>query len=91
MGNQAALFDACVFSAKWFHISREEGKPGRKTADYRIVNNDGQHIGDIRFYGPFRQYSFFPMPDTVMSYSCLSDINRFISKLEDLRRQELYM
>jgi len=38
-------------------------------------------LGEIKWFGRWKQYSFFPESDTVWNRECLDDINRFISQL----------
>lgn len=35
-------------------------------------------LGVIKWFGPWRQYCFFPEPDCIFSKGCLNDINNFI-------------
>ena len=44
-------------------------------------------IGEIRWYGPWRQYCFFPEDDCTFSGSCLKDIIDFMAaKMEAHKR-----
>lgn len=38
-------------------------------------------LGTVKWYCPWRQYSFFPKADTVFNVSCNEDINDFIGQL----------
>lgn len=69
---------------KWIRFV-EFGNTG-KTKLFNVQNKeekDGitQCIGIIKWYGPFRQYSFFPNPNTVYERQCLLDITKFIHHL----------
>jgi hypothetical protein len=46
-----------------------------------IVRNkkSGGTLGYIEWYGPWRQYCFFPEGDTVFNRTCLDEINAVIS------------
>lgn len=62
----------------------------KKTTEYWVSNRDtGVHLGTIKWYGPFRKYSFFPQPDTVFEQTCLQDITNFVVQLERERRERL--
>lgn len=51
-----------------------------KTKRFIVKNNkSGSSIGWIQWYGPWRQYCFFPIAETVYSAGCLQDIHDFIS------------
>lgn len=43
-------------------------------------------LGKVQWYGPWRQYCFFPSPSTVFNPTCMSDINKFIQDLMAARR-----
>lgn len=56
--------------------------PKRKTKVINIINiNAEEVIGIIKWYGPWRQYCFFPEYDTVWNITCLNDVNEVIQKL----------
>jgi hypothetical protein len=60
---------------------------GRKTVDYRVVNkSSGAPIGMINWYGPWRQYTFFPLGSTVWSAGCLAGIQDFLNRLAAERK-----
>lgn len=49
--------------------------PGRKTAIWRVVSRRrGDVLGIVQWFGRWRQYSFFPEPNTVFNQGCLKDI-----------------
>lgn len=74
---------------KWIKFVEIGAKPGMKTKIFEVVTKDYLcTIGEIKWYGGFRRYSFFPKPDTVYENSCLRDIITFIDKLMDEREQE---
>jgi len=62
------------------HIEFFEGyrKPGMKTKVWVCMNKNEVMLGVVRWYGPWRQYCFFPDKDTVFSKSCLDDIKDFV-------------
>ncbi|MFW9872927.1 MAG: hypothetical protein ACFFG0_07485 [Candidatus Thorarchaeota archaeon] len=63
-----------------------ENKP--KTKVWGIYNkNNGIKIGEIRWYGSWRQYCFFPEEGTLFDKTCLTDIINFINKQMELRKK----
>ena len=38
-------------------------------------------LGQVKWYCPWRQYCFYPEPDTVFNATCNEDINDFMSQL----------
>ncbi len=64
-------------------VSRE----GRKT---KIINIDsarsGDPLGEIRWHGPWRQYTFWPESNTIWNPGCLSSVMEVIAALMAERR-----
>lgn len=75
--------------SKW--IKFLEGEPNKKTKVFLVVTNSVQvqDLGWIKWYGPWRKYSFFPQERTVFETDCLNDIVKFINKLMLDRKVEL--
>jgi hypothetical protein len=44
-------------------------------------------LGQIRWYGPWRRYVFFPRADTLFDASCLTEIADFLHHLMEQRRE----
>lgn len=52
-----------------------------KTKRWLVENKRAeQPIGTISWYGPWRQYCFYPLPNTVYSAGCLGDITEFCGR-----------
>ncbi len=67
--------------AKWIQFI-DKSDPKQKTKRFMVGNKEnGFIVGWIKWYGPFRQYSFFPTENTVFERTCLKDITEFIEKL----------
>ena len=57
-----------------------------KTFKWEVVNRDSlQAIGEIKWYGRWRQYCFFPDQWTVFSTGCMQDIVHFINLNKQIR------
>jgi len=53
-----------------------------KTSVWSCCNkHSGDELGIIKWYGPWRQYCYFPTTQAVYSKGCLDDIGDFISRL----------
>lgn len=50
-------------------------------------HRDGD-LGQVHWYGAWRQYCYFPSENTVFSAGCLKDITDFIKWLMDERRAQ---
>jgi hypothetical protein len=57
---------------------------GQKTARFAVRSATAE-IGQIRFYGAWRKYCFFPAPHTVFDSACLNEIVAF-TDLQNQRR-----
>lgn len=55
----------------------------------RIVILSKRHcsvLGEIRWYGAWRQYAFYPEPETIWNPQCLDDVKACIKILADERK-----
>jgi hypothetical protein len=43
-------------------------------------------LGEIKWYSSWRQYCFFPTPDSLFNSGCLKDIQGFIKRKMDERK-----
>ena len=42
---------------------------------------DKNDLGIVKWYGPWRQYCFFPGNNTIFNKGCMDDIKDFINKI----------
>ncbi len=77
-----------TFKSKWLEF-REfpfKGKT-KKTKRFLVYNKDQLVLlGVVKWYSPFRQYSFFPKDDTVYEKTCMTDISAFLTALMEERK-----
>lgn len=60
---------------------------GRKTTVLWIYSRQwGDALGEIRWFGRWRQYAFFPEKGTAWNPACLDDVNERIRALMAARR-----
>ena len=60
----------------------------KKTEIYGVGSkNHGILLGEIKWFGRWRQYCFFPYKNTVFNIGCLNDINAFIKELMEERKR----
>jgi hypothetical protein len=58
-----------------------------KTEVWNILNKkSGFILGQIRWYGPWHQYCFYPSPHCVFNTGCMDDIKKMINELMSARR-----
>ena len=67
---------------RFIHFVEAEKKP--KTSVWECRNNSSEDVlGAVKWYGPWRQYCFFPEPidGLVFNDACLKDICHFMGQL----------
>jgi len=73
----------------YIRIELDEGaSKGRKTSVWRVLaNDDDTLLGEIRWFGRWRGYAFFPEATTLFEQKCLREIADFVeSKSKDHRK-----
>ena len=69
---------------EYIRIVRQPVRPGRKLFHFTVENKrTGGVIGEIKWYGRWRQYCLFPDPSTVWSSGCLEDVFAFMRTLRN--------
>lgn len=64
-----------------------DAMPIVKTEVWVVINRRAElEIGRIKWYGPWRQYAFFPDEGTIWNKDCLDAVNEQIETLMRLRR-----
>lgn len=72
-----------IATYKYFSVlTAPEPPPGRKTRDYEIISPTSGIIGRIAWYGPWRQFCFEPLGNTVWSDSCLKDLRTALTAVK---------
>lgn len=54
---------------------------GRKTPIYNIETLDGLFLGEIKWYGAWRKFCFFPDLETIWDNKCLSLVVDFLDEV----------
>ncbi len=58
-----------------------------KTEIWNILSkSSGYILGRVKWYGPWRQYCFYPSPETIFNPACMEDICKLIKELMAKRR-----
>ena len=66
--------------SKWIDFVEEFTQ--KKTKTYWVNPKEGSgSLGQIKWYGPWRCYAFYPFPNCVFEKTCLKDIISFIENL----------
>ena len=65
---------------KWIDIVLEGKSPSGKTSIWNVSSKDGIFLGQIRWFGRWRQYTFWPDDNTVWNKECLNEVADFLTK-----------
>ncbi len=69
------------------HLKFVEAEPAAKTRKVHVVNkHDDVCIGNIGWFGRWRRYAFFPLPEMVFEQDCLRDIAGQIEEMTKIHR-----
>lgn len=67
---------------RYQHINFSVLKENPKTKAWACHNNRSDaELGQVKWYGAWRQYCYFPSCPAVYSVSCFEDINDFIRQI----------
>ena len=67
----------------WFELLTDTGK----TQTWAVVNKaSGFHLGNIQWYGAWRQYTFMPVESSEYNNVCLDVICSFLTRLNKEKR-----
>ena len=59
-----------------------------KTDIYDIASSlNDAYLGVIKWYSPWRRYTFYPKDDTLFDAGCLAEIEEFLSDLMEARKR----
>lgn len=65
-----------------------ERKPA--TQVWNVVSiHHGDVLGVIKWFAPWRQYCFFPSPETIWNEGCIRDIQFYLSAVKEFRKMDL--
>lgn len=57
-----------------FSVKEEGTSPSGKTKLFIVRSNGGAVLGEIKWFGAWRKYCFYPQIATVFDYTCLQDL-----------------
>lgn len=74
---------------KYLDIRQLGFSPSGKTQVWGVFSvNQGALLGEIRWFGRWRQYTFAPRPETTFNPDCLDTISEFIRDLMEDRKND---
>ena len=70
-----------VFKCKYFYIKRKDIE-NKKTPIFKIYTNlDDFELGEIKWHGAWRTFTFYPANDTLWDTHCLLSLSCFLDNL----------
>jgi len=78
-----------VFEGKYITVEFFENSKSGKTKIYYVFGQNGAKLGEIKWFGAWRRYSFYPEDKTLFEKTCLLDIIKFIDEIT-LERKSKY-
>lgn len=63
--------------------------PGIKTDTWVVRANDGNSLGEVKWYGPWRQYTLWTILGTVFNRDCLTALAGFLHEVNEEHRKAL--
>lgn len=72
---------------KWLRFQEQPKMPGRKTSIWTVsAKESGVCLGEIAWYGPWRQYVFNPANGCLFNRTCLRDLATFCEEAMNARQ-----
>lgn len=74
-------------SSQYLHFTDSPSKSGKTVVSLVTSVSSGDLLGQVAWYGPWRQYCFYPASSTVWNVGCLEAVNTKIADLMMERRK----
>ena len=72
---------------KFISLASPRRSTSGKTMIWDVVNDFGAKIGEIRWFGRWRCYSFYPLDGTIFEHQCLMDLSRLCQNATTAKRK----
>lgn len=71
-----------MLESEFIYVEKTEF-PKRKTPIYKLfsMSNHDIKLGEIKWFGAWRQYCFYPEGNTIFDRKCLTYINNFLEEV----------
>lgn len=67
--------------SQYLFFQENPSDSGKTVVVHVLSQRSGIILGLIKWYGPWRQYCFYPWADTIFNKGCMEDIIQYIDKL----------
>lgn len=80
--NGGYILEAKMLESEFIYVEKIE-LPKRKTPIYKLFSMSDHDIklGEIKWFGAWRQYCFYPEGNTIFDRKCLTYINNFLEEV----------
>ena len=68
------------FNGKYITISKTSQTASGKTFVWTVYSHGGIALGEIKWFGQWRKYSFWPFNYTTWDNNCLNEVVAFMDK-----------
>jgi hypothetical protein len=77
---------APLFTSEFMTLT-EVSVAGARTRRFTVSSARGAVLGEIKWYGAWRQYCFWPAPRTIFNKGCLTDLHGWLTQLTGEHRR----
>ena len=74
--------------SKWIRFE-QAGDTGKTKIWHVVTKDEGYVLGEVKWYAPWRKYSFYPLGSTIFESQCLMDIANFLNCEMQKRKEAL--
>lgn len=75
--------------SNYLSFTYEPSASGKTLVTSVYSARSGDKLGEIKWFGRWRQYAFYPAEGTIWNPDCLADINTVIYKLMESRQRSV--
>lgn len=77
-----SLSHAPITETQYLVFERHEPKDRKTPVVFVLSKSSGVRLGYIAWFGRWRQFCFWPSPETVFNVGCMTDIQNKIAELK---------
>lgn len=73
-------------SSEYLTFAERNSSSGKTTVVTIFSAHTGHVLGEIKWFGRWRRYAFYPEPGTIWDVGCLETINEYVDALMESRK-----
>jgi hypothetical protein len=74
---------------KWMQVGVPWPSEGGETQTWTIFDRHGSPLGQVKWFGRWRQYAFQPVTHSTFNGACLADITLFLADVNRDHRENM--